>query len=488
MNSRSLYKLIHNLTPAQKANFSSYLSSGKRKSGKYKVLYDRILSTPLFDEREIRGKEFSSSVAYYQNREILLDKIVQSLVFYQDAKVSFRGYVIQALEIDAFELARKKFLAELDQAVAGHDLDYIHYLLSFQARVERAHQVQLINAEEIESAEKLVVEKATVDQLQHLFARVKRWIKNGIDEIGRVGIASVYAELDQIHAIHPEASYWDAKTRSGLAMLELDIPASFAHLGKAVSVLEKYSFPFSNGLLIRESYLMIQLTHHVHDLETAMEMTMQFALLKTHNPREEALKKEFWAKSAIRTGIATANLELVRSALPDLLSHKNITPQSVVLNLFYAAKVAFLNQEFKLALRWLREFRILKSSAVPELNWAAEQLRLMTHIEVGDWDACESAYRTSLRLAMKLEAPNLKLGTKIAFKAMDAMTPAAYETLFKQYQEAFQPVAGASKENVALDLMNISFWLESRASNVAMIEIYKRETMVKPTVKLSKSV
>gem|GEM_PF-4465306 len=488
MNSRSLFQLIQSLTPAQKANFSSYLASGKRKVGKYKILYDRILSLKQFDDRQIRGKEFSNPTTYYQNREILLDKIVQSLVFYQDAKISFRGYVIQALELDAVDLARKRFLTELTQAVEGNDLDYIHYLLSFRRRVERAHQLQIVRDHEIEEASKLGLEKTVLDKLQAIFAKVKSWTKRGIDEVGQLAIVSTYAELETLQPMLPESRYWDAKIKSGLALLQLDIPTAFSFLNKAAGILEKHAFPFSNSLLIRENYLMIQLAHQVNDLEMARDLTMQFALLEPKNAREAVLKKEFWAKSAIRTGFATANISLVKSALPDLLAMDKLTLQSQVLNLFYAAKVAFLNDEFSMARRWLQSFRRLKSSASLELNWAAEQLRLLILVEEGDLDAAESSYRTSLRLAKQLEGDNLQLSTKLSYRSLEANCRADHRMIFKQYQMGFKLIEGAKKEIVALDLMNISFWLESRATGSAMMSIYKRGTASKPTVQLRKSV
>ncbi len=473
MNAENLYYLIHSLTPAQKANFSNYLSAGKGRSSKFKLLYDRMVSARSYNEEKIRGKEFASSAKYYQNRELLLNKIIQSMVFFSEQSLSTRSYVYQAMEIGAVDHARRRLVSEIGLAEKEEDTDLLSYLYALKARVEQAYRIEL-GDDLPQSVFSLGEEAMALAKLRALFRRTDQVLKEGKGKGGDIAPASLEAELEEIHCDNQEGYYLRLKIRSGIHLLRGDYPAAYRCQLDAVQVLEKNPFPLAQQMLPREYYLLTNFAMRFDQIETAERAVKKFALLNINSSLVIGSKhQEMWTKAAIRVAFSRANPELMRQALP---SFENLArtskPEIYLLNLLLAATTFFIHSDYTRSLELVERMRKFPKIQWPEIYWAMETLRLMIHSEMGTLELCETAYRAAMHQARQTGAQYPGLVSRTAMKMIDSEDRAGKEILLKQFTSEMETLQKDKKEEPTIDLMDFSFWFRSTAGSISKIDAF----------------
>ena len=134
MTAENLYNLVQGLSREQKTRFTRY-TKGARKSLDL-VLYERLLAAKSFDEKsaaKIRGKEFRNATQYYLYRCKLAERIIQSLVMYEQDRFDPAEFIRKAVQLDAVELAEKVWVEELTAAQTIEDYPKMVFLHPFRA-------------------------------------------------------------------------------------------------------------------------------------------------------------------------------------------------------------------------------------------------------------------------------------------------------------------------------------------------------------------
>lgn len=470
MNAERLYHLIHSLTPSQKANFSVYLGAGKGKSTKFKLLYDRILTERSYNEKKIRGKEFAVSARFYQNRELLLDKIIQSLVFFSEQKLSLRSYVFKAMELGAIDHARRRLSNEMETARREEDYDFLEYLNALRARIEQAYRIEF----DLEGSDPgLQNSTDRLAQLRLLFRRVNQLLKQGRGEAGDLAAKSLQYELDSIPRQGDESQYLGYKILSGIEMLRKNHEAAYLCQLEAVAILERDSFPLTQQMLAREYYLLVNHAMRFNYFEIAEHAVLKFSLLNAKSGIIDPSRQEMWIKAAIRVAYSRSNPDLMRKVLPSLDDLvKTARPEIYLLNLFLAGMTFFQHNDFTTALSLVEKIRSQTKSPWPEIYWATETLRSLIHAELGNHELCETIFRSSIRLAKQTGARYPELVVRTANRMIDLGNKADKEILFGQYLTEMQSLKKDKKEEPALDLMDFTFWFRSNAGSISKWEAF----------------
>ena len=472
MNAEGLYRLIHSLTPAQKANFSSFLGAGKGRSSKFKLLYDRILKAKVYDEKKIRGKEFSNAARFYQNREILLDKIIQSLVFFSDQRLSMRSYVFQAMELGAFDHARRRLANELERASQDGDKDLLRYLFSLKERVEQAYRVEFKVEIDVDRQELSQLEQF-ISRLRELFRKVDQLLKQGWGEAGDLAAMSLQNELDQIPIECKEAAYLEMKIRSGLAIMQKDHFKAYRCQQNAVEVLERGDFPLSQQMLPREYYLLIHHALRYDHLEVAEQAVLKYSLLQETQQNLDPKLQEMWIKATIRVAYSRANSALMEKLQPAFESlGKTAKPEIYLLNSILVATTFFISDDQARTLDLIKKVRSRTKIDWPLAYWAIETLRFLVYVEQGDPELSEGIFRAAKRLANKTGVNYPKLVIRMAAKMTEADRPEQKRALFDQYQAELKGILSDPNEARALELIDLSFWFRSLATGMTRKEAF----------------
>lgn len=483
MNAESLYYLIHSLTPAQKANFSHYLSAGKGRSAKFKLLYDRMLQAKSYDDEKIRGKEFKAAAKYYQNRELLLDKIIQSMVFFSDQKSTIRSYVFKAMEVGAFDHGRRRLAAEIGRAEKEGDTDLLHYLHALKAKVQQAYRMEL-GYDAPGPGSSLEEQSRALHRLRALFRRVDQILKQGMGVGGDLAPASLAKELEMIPVTTDEAKYLALKIRSGIDLLKKEHEAAYQCQLDALAVLEKASFPLAQQMLAREYYLLTNMALRFDHFEVAEQAVMKFSLLsEVSSFGKSAKQQEMWTKAAIRVAYSRANAELMKEAMPhfDLLS-RTARPEIYLLNLLLAATTFFVHNEYSQSLQLLETIRSFPKTQWREMYWATETLRLMIHSELGNVELCETIYRAAMHQAKQLGTQYPNLVTRSAMKIILFEKQKGKRELFDQFNAEMKLLRKDKNEEPAIDLMDFSYWFRSITGSISKVDafLFRNNSNIEP--------
>ena len=482
MTGNELYQLIHSLDRREKSNFAKFTDSnaGFNQGGKrprYLRLFDRMARMKVYDEDAVRGDLFRSAVKFYQAREKLLDKIIQSLVYFGGQKLSARSYILQALKVDAFDLAQRRLNAELKTAKEEQDIDYYHYLLTLKERIETSYRIKVDLQDGLEDISDIGPEYGHVLKLRGILRRLLMLIRSDPKAKSELGAQQFLDELQEIPLSGPESHYLYNKILSCIKITQLEMQAAFSYQQIAVRELEKMGSILKNGRLAQEYFFLVQLSRNNNDLKTVQHTIFKFSQIHPENRFEQELKHDYWVQAAISAGHIHGNLDLIKEAMPILMENLSLFSHDLlILNLFFAAKVYFIHEEYSSSLEIIDQIRSMRKCKWAELNWAIETLRLLNHAEREHFEVLESVFRSSLRLGEALDADLPRLSTRMIHRMACSSGHLERAQIREEYLKIREKSTDSPSRKISLDLLDLSFWFDHKATSDTLLICYQNST------------
>ena len=179
----------------------------------------------------------------------------------------------------------------------------------------------------------------------------------------------------------------------------------------------------------------------------------------------------------LTTYYRTWNLEKCLNIIPQIKARTNITLPRQASDLFVIAKVYFMLSMFDEALATIDEaLNIKESNHYADYYAALRILNLLVHIELGNEQLVEYTLRATYRFLKDRERlfEIERLFLRFLKKVLDSPNHKQTLELYNELHEAIAITVKANpQEQVALRILNLQFWLESKIKNIPMRELAK---------------
>ena len=473
MTGEGLFKLVRSLSKQQKANFSRFVDAKKGSKPQYYTLFERLLVSRTYDESQIRGKEFSRPSKYYQNREILADKLIQSMVYFNGNRGSVRAYVIRAIELSATEMARKRLVAGMEEAVKRGDwsgLESLHRLLD---ELTDAYRIDLKLPDHLPDREAVRSHIRSWDSLEDLQRRVKYHLQNNFGD-HLFHARAFRSKLDEIPVLGDKGAYLHAKVRVSIELLKQDYEQAVIVQDELVSILEKGKVFFKTPTLIRELSILIRLANQVKFEQLALHATMKLGGVIPGNPKEEDLKLHFQTKALVTVATIQCNLEMALKGRDGLISRRELfKEEEVPTYLFACASVFFIHGAYREVLDVLAEIRAGKRSLWEELNWGVVLLRLLCNFELGNVEVIPSLYRSLTRSAQGTDKEYPSFASRLVGRVVDALDKGQMQKVWQMNKQTYLSYCQNPLEIMMTEVFDLSLWLDARTTGRTVLEVHE---------------
>ena len=179
----------------------------------------------------------------------------------------------------------------------------------------------------------------------------------------------------------------------------------------------------------------------------------------------------------LTTSYRTWNLEKCLNIIPQVKARTDIPLPRQASDLFVIAKIYFMLSMFDEALDTIDEaLSIKESNHYADYYVALRILNLLIHIELGNEQLVEYSLRATYRFLSDrqrlFEVERLFL--RFLKKVLDSPSLQQTTELYRELHEAISITVKANpKEQVALRILNLQFWLESKINNIPMRQLAK---------------
>lgn len=476
MTGESLFKLIKSLSRQQRSNFSRFVEARKGKKQKFLTIFDRMLACNTYEEETIRGKEFKDARKYYQNRELLADKLIQSLVQYESAKVAGREYVLRAVEYNANELARKKLGLEVKASLKAGD--YIQLLSYYDLRdsIADAYGIFLALPKGMpESGEVREMERQSAI-LQDVLTSLRAAAKSDPGEWSRKS-TFIKGRLEGLAPTHPRDTYRYFKAQAFIDLLNNHFFKALVPQNKVVDILQEADFPLSRALLIKETSILIRLASDLGEYPLAMKLLTRLSEAEPQSPREEDMRQTTWIKSSVIVAGTAMDIDLALQCRADLLKHKDLFKESgYVIHLLGCARVCFIHGEYATVLEIVEEIRSLSRSYWVQVTWLLNALRCIIHYELENEDLLESILLASIRRSRK--EGDVASYPLLIFKTVRKLwnvSPEESRSVLDEAAARLEEVKGDAEIQPLLGLLDFGMWVEAKRLGTSLLDLHERK-------------
>ncbi len=473
MTGEGLFNLVQSLSKQQKANFSRFVDARKGSNPNYYTLFERMQAFRSYEEKGIRGKLFQNSSKYYQNREILTDKLIQSMVYFNGSRGSVRSYVLQAIELNAVEQGRKRLEACMLEACERKDWPVLAYLHRFREELKEAYRLDLPLPEGVPAAEEIRGALQSWDMLLDLQRKVKHHLQENFGD-HLFHYKSFQSKLEEIPTIGAKGLILSGKVRVSLEILKQDYHKAVQFQEDLVRRLESAPVFLKNALLIKELSILIRLALETGADQIALKSTFALGSVPVSNPREEELKTYHQTKSLISVAQTQGNLEMASKGYSLVLEHTGIFSEGELPTYYFGcATVFFLHGAYAQALEAVTAIRAAKRSHWEELNWSVDALRLLCNYELGNAEVLDPLQRTLVRSARAQEKNYPLFASRWVVKMMNAANQKEALQVWKQGVEEYDSYCGNPKEVLTTKVFDLRPWLESKAHAASMWQVFQ---------------
>lgn len=472
MTGEGLFNLVRSLSKQQKANFSRFVDARKGSKPIYYTLFERLVSKKKYDEAQIRGAIFRSPSKFYQNREILADKLIQSMVHFNGSRGSVKSYVLHAIELNAPELAKKRLVSSMEEAVEAEDWASLDFLHRLRGELVEAYRLSFPLPDSVPTVGEVATCLRSWDSLTDLQARLKHHLQNNFgDHLFHAG--TFRKKLDEIPVVGSKGKFLSQKVRVSLELLMQDYHGAVRHQENVVETLKGAKIFLKNALLFKELSILIRLAIEVKQDQVALRSTFLLGAISAENSREAVLKVYYQTKALIFVASSQANLEMAEDGLGILLQNRNLfTEEEIPTYLFNCVTVFFLFEEYGKALETLAIIRSAKRSQWEELNWSVDLLRVLCNYELGNLEVVPHLQRTLQRTAQSQEKAFPKFATRTVAKMMGASCKSDSLQIWEGSSEALENYKNDPKESLATNVFDLSLWLESKAKGIPLLQVF----------------
>ncbi len=445
------------------------------------VLYERILSQKELNAKSaeyIRGKEFKVASKYYLYRIKLAERIIQSLVSFESAKVSALSFIRRAVTMDAVELAEKSLADEMIKAQENEDFSTLRYLYDFANELEQDYSFRFSYHPDLKSRETVKHLDEVQHSLEDLLVQIRKYFPKG-KEARRMGAAFLSSRLEEIEPETQKAHFTFDKVQVGLSLLPLENPFDAEERrnnfelqkGLVERMLERAS-AFTTTRLSKEILALIKLSEIVGDRETALHYNTLFSQL---TPQTLIEQKEFTRTKIIQTttvGEFWANLSLAEKGLKELRECQWEFTNSDLAKCFLRLGLNFFyNGEVSTALSCFQEVRRIPSKEWDRISWEPDVLVLLCNMELGNHDVLDSLARTAYRTAKKYDLAYAKKVVSIINQILRS-NPSELDNVYRKGLNDIIRLNEPTGDVMISHFFDMSIWLHSKLKRTNQADLF----------------
>jgi|GEM_PF-5426609 len=475
MTAERLYYLVHSLTRDQKSNFTRYTRIGKKTLEL--VLYDRILAQKQFNSKSadiIRGKEFKVASKYYLYRVKLAERIIQSLVSFEDAKVSTLSFVRRAVTMDAIELGEKALADEMMKAQEVEDYATLRYLYDYAHRIQEDYNVAFNFHRNLKSRKEVIELDGVRYQLEELMFQVRTAFRSS-EESRKMASRAIASRLQELQPESRKAFHLRDKVHVGLSLLTRDVETAQEQQKHLVEKMVAEPDSFSIIRTLREIETLIRLSEDIGDRETALQCALLVGQLVPKSIIEQREITKASINRSINVGEHFAYLNFAEKGLKELNDNLSLfAPHEIVANFLFLGLNFFYNREYSQALHCVEELRTIPRKEWKKVSFEPEILRLLCHLELENTDLLDSLSRSAYRSSKKQDLEYPRLIVKYIQKLIRT-SPSDHQEVYQSGIKEVSAILQSPNERRASHFLDILIWLESRSKGVSPATLLSRQ-------------
>ncbi len=475
MKPKQLYDLIINLSKDQKGKVSRFLESTKgSQNPHYLLLYKRLSELKNWDEdseNQIRGNELVDPTTFYQNKELLLEKIILALSE-PLAEIPNTRFIRVAVEYNAIELARRTAQRILKIHQASEDHWGILILLRLNQELNEIYSLSVI---ENISPQLLDKTRAACDadlELSDLYKRLKSFIHRDPSEWKFLG-EGILSRISEIPTFTTNQRFRSERVKSRALWFTGDSLASIQNQETLINEFEGKGIP--NGLWLQDLSFLIQLYGDSGHDEKAHHWTLKLGAVPIDSEQDRLFQKSLWVKNALLIADRFWRYELSKVALDILEGNPGIFDRNYETLLRYTgAMIAWGTDHWDNSLEILERIRKIPKRDRPLITWQPYLLKVIVKLTRGD--DTNSSFRSAKRFLKKqdLELPwlILRIGQEV-HKNPDSITDQAVE----EWINAYNKLIAIPEEKTASFFFDLELWLKSLQKGVNMAQMSRFEAI-----------
>lgn len=473
MKPKQLYDLIINLSRDQKGKVSRFLESTKgSQNPHYLLLYKRLSELKNWDddsENQIRGNELVDPTIFYQNKELLLEKIIWALSE-SSSEIPNINFIRVAVEYNAIDLARRTAKKILKTCQATEDYWGLLALLRLNQELIELYYLPII---ENTSPELLKRAKIACDidlELSDLYKKLKGFIHRDPSEWKFLG-EGVFSRLGEIRAITKMQRFQSERLKSRALWFSGESLAAIRKHEKLINEFEGAGIP--NGLWLQDLSLLIQLYGDSGQDEKAHHWTLKLGAVPIDSEQDRLLQKSLWIKNALLIADRFWRYELSEKALDILEENPEIFDKNYKAILQYTgALIAWGTDHWDHSLKILEKIRRIPKRDRPLITWQPYILKVIVNLTKGD--DTNSSIRSAKRFLKKQELHYPWLILRISqevHKNPRSITNLAIENWINEYNE----IIAIPEEKTASYYFDFELWLKALQKSLNMAQMSRLE-------------
>ena len=395
------------MSPSERKNFTRYVNLVSSKKPLYVVLYDRLLEKDNLDLQFIRGKEFAKSSTFATYRKILIERIVQSKVYFSDLSFSVRLYISEAAKLDAMDLVDEKFRSEFEEGLKREDFHYLLYLHSLRRYVKEHFLYQIPFDKNWPGSSELLEKVGKLERFQRLLESIRVRLMGEKAE-NPFETQRIIKEFEAIESENGLGSDQLSKLRVGTSLVKGNFVAVFQHQKRLVERLLEDENEEIAGRTIREISYLIKLGIVVEEKDLVVKYTLLLSGLNFRTPLFEEIQTKFWIMDAISVADAYTDFKIAKSAFSSIreIDDQFSDKQKGIL-LYSIAKTSFLsgNPSFSQIVLTYKFGNQKRGQAKHHLF--AKLVELLVLLEGDDFDEIDRSINRFKRLNQKVASSYL---------------------------------------------------------------------------------
>jgi hypothetical protein len=469
MDFEKLFKLVHDLEPSQRRNFTLYLK--KKKDTLPIELYRRILrfnAPSPTNQVKIKKGKFEHPRTYYNNRVALAKLIIKSLVYYEHASIPVIPYVKRAFLVDANEIALAALFSEMRRLQKLENFSAIIGLYGLIDDVESSLALDIEVPGDIFSYERILCSYTERRKLNGFIKRIRKASKCEI--IIRKQTATEI--LNEMFApfLSRENQDLAAKIRMNSAFLEGNYQDAYKHGQALIESIKQWPDKYSPVFIARELRFMAFNSIHLNNRTNAIRYAMELSMIKTSNSFEENQVRISSIMVGSTVAACFAEESIATKVFQDIKDFEGLFSKSILAKTYFSIGTSFFyNENYSEAKKAFQASWNSLSTDDAFLRWEPQTLIAICNHELSDTDGADSEIRAASRFASQEQTclPTLLVGIVRNYLRSDEFDPNAGLGLI-------EGIMAEPEEKRAGHYFSGEIWLSSKSFHITQREALLR--------------
>jgi|GEM_PF-6137440 len=472
MTGKALFDFIQTLDKQEKANFTNMVNHWKAEKSSYYQLFKALESANEFEKEKVRSyQRFNTSQKYYNAKDKLISKLMESLVAHSQYNTHPQTYVTIALKKGAKNLASKKVIDEAQKATKEEDWNYLAYLYRFIAELKHACGFDIILPSSVPSKEWVFSSQKQEDRLRLILSQIKSTVLSGGSETRNL-LEKIKSDLAEIVPFEGLCRYLHLKAGAVCILIEQGQKESIPAFRNVVEYLYHTNFPFCQAYLIKEFAHIAILECRLGSIDEARSYIFRLSKLVPQDLLLEQRKNKFLCKVHLSLSTARFFPDLPDQGYQFLLGNTSLfIPLELVSLMLSYAMVKLLQGQHKQCRTTLIELRSNFKSVWKGIEWTVETIDYLAMFATGSSQAMEIQLERMERVAKKGQRKLPKLYVSL-FRHFGNSTTPEIARVWNSIASQLETIKEIPEERILFDQFNLFAWMDAFLNSKPLIDSY----------------